>query len=52
MTTKPEAILRGSKLKITPKLLHRYFEERAEESPDSVALIFEGKLPSISSNYT
>lgn len=37
------ALLKGRKEPITPKLLHKFFEEKADELPDSVALIFEGK---------
>lgn len=39
-----ESIMRGAKQPNTPKLLHRYFEEKASKFPESVALIFEGKL--------
>lgn len=37
------SIIKGLKLPIIPKLLHRIFEERAKEKPDEVALIFEGE---------
>lgn len=46
-----EAILTGRKRHLTPKLLHKFFEEVTEESPDETALIFEGNILKKLSNY-
>lgn len=38
------AIVKGPKRRMVQKLLHRFFEERVDEAPEAIALIFEGKL--------